>query len=309
MSAPFHADLAEAPHGAEVVWRTTKDGVRLRLGFWRASKARGTVLLFPGRTEFIEKYGRVIKVLVDHGYGVAVIDWRGQGYSDRLADDPALGHVGAFSDYQIDVQTFVETCSELALPRPWHLLAHSLGGNIGLRAMLNGLEVERAVFSAPMWGILIPKNKRISASILPTVARLSGKGLEYLPGSTESPYFAENGFEDNLLTTDKDHFDYLSRLGHAAPELALGGPSIDWFGAAQDECKALLQASRPDVPAIVFFGTLEGIVDPAAIHKVVETWPTAQLCEIDAARHELMMEAEPARQQFLQKSLSFLDED
>ncbi len=308
MSVPFYADLSEAPDGGELVWRSAEDGVRLRIGMWRAENARGTILLFPGRTEFIEKYGRIISTLVDEGYCVAVIDWRGQGYSDRLADDPAMGHVGTFGDFQLDVQVLVEASEEAELPKPWHLLSHSMGGNIGLRALINGLEVDRAVFSAPMWGIMIPASKRASAALLPTWARLAGKELEYLPGSNETSYLVENGFKDNLLTTDKDHFDYLARFGQVAPELALGGPSIQWFIEAQAECSALLREPRPNVPTSTFLGTLEGIVDPAAVRKFLEDWPTAQFCEIEGARHELMMEADPARQEFLQKALSFLGE-
>lgn len=308
MSAPFHTDLAEAPDGGEVVWETAEDGVRLRIGMWRAENARGTILLFPGRTEFIEKYGRIISVLVDEGYCVSVIDWRGQGYSDRLCDDPAMGHVGAFSDYQLDVQALVGASEKAALPKPWHLLSHSMGGNIGLRSLLSGLEVERAVFSAPMWGIMIPASKRATAALLPTWARLAGKELEYLPGSNETSYLVENGFEDNLLTTDRSHFEYLARFGQVAPELALGGPSIQWFTQAQAECSALLREPRPDLPTSTFLGTLEGIVDPVAVHKILEDWPRAQFCEIDGARHELMMEADSARREFLQKALSFLGE-
>ena len=43
----------------------------------------------------------------------------------------------------------------LALPRPWRLLAHSMGGTIGLRALTRGVPVAAAVFSAPMWGIRV----------------------------------------------------------------------------------------------------------------------------------------------------------
>jgi lysophospholipase len=307
VSAPFHSELAEAPIGGRVVWREAHDGVRLRLGLWTGSKPRGTILLLPGRTEFIEKYGRVISTLNENEYAVAVIDWRGQGYSDRLSGDPAIGHVGAFSDYQFDLNALVEEAEEAGLPRPWHVLGHSMGGNIGLRALVQGLEVQRVVFSAPMWGILVPTSKKLMASVLPKLAQVSGRHLEYLPGSTESAYVTENGFEDNLLTTDKDHFDYFTRLAHAAPEFALGGPSIHWFGEAQAECTALLRAPRPTLPVLTCYGSLEGIVDRSAIHKMHDGWPSATVTEIDGARHELMMEADPARTAFFDRAHAFFD--
>lgn len=307
MSAPFHSECAQAPKGGRVFWSKAQDGVRLRLGLWSGENPRGTVLLLPGRTEFIEKYGRVISKLFGKGYAVAVIDWRGQGHSERLAEDPALGHVGAFSDYQYDLKALIAEAKEADLPRPWHILGHSMGGNIGLRALIDGLDVQRVVFSAPMWGILIPTSKRLMASVLPKLAQVSGKQLEYLPGSTESAYVDENGFDDNLLTTDKDHFDYFTRLTHTAPELALGGPSIHWFGEAQAECAALLRAPRPNVPVLTCYGTLEGIVDRAAILKMHDGWQSAALVEIEGARHELMMEAAPARTTFFDRAFAFFD--
>ncbi|MEO9827471.1 MAG: alpha/beta hydrolase [Paracoccaceae bacterium] len=306
-AAPFHAELAQAPPGGELLWRTTSDGVRLRVGIWKPPEAKGTILLLPGRTEFIEKYGRVISTLVDAEFAVSIIDWRGQGYSDRLTDDIALGHVGSFSDYQIDLKAMVDATQEAGFPQPWHVVSHSMGGNIALRALIDGLDVKSTVFSAPMWGIHIPVSKRLAASVLPTLARVSGKELEYLPGTSQTSYLLENGFENNLLTSDNDHFVYLSELSQTAPELALGGPSIHWFAQAQAECSALFQAPRPDVPVHTFYGTEEGIVEPNAIRKMHENWPSSTLTVISDARHELMMEAPLPRQTFLDKALEFLD--
>lgn len=81
------------------------------------------------------------------------LDWRGQGMSDRLQDNTCPGHIGHFADYQRDVVELVVAAQELDLPRPWHLLAHSMGGAIGLAALQGGLPVASVVFSAPMWGI------------------------------------------------------------------------------------------------------------------------------------------------------------
>lgn len=308
MQAPFHAELSEAPPGGSVIWQTAADGVRLRIGLWSPQDALGTILLLPGRTEYIEKYGRVIRDLVARNYAVAVIDWRGQGFSDRLADDRALGHVEAFADYQTDLAALLAAVDEACLPKPVFLLSHSLGGNIGLRSLVDGLlDVDRAVFSAPMWGIFIPPTKRVSAAFLPTWARMTGKKLAYLPGAGEAAYVTESGFEDNLLTTDQDHFDYFTRQINAVPELALGGPSVHWFLEAQAECARLQAAPRPNVPAQIYFGTLEGIVDAATIRGMHEAWPSATLAVIDGARHELMMERTAPRQSFLDGALAFFD--
>ncbi|MFN4172311.1 MAG: alpha/beta hydrolase, partial [Pseudorhodobacter sp.] len=154
--APFHADLAEGPEGGHAVWLRAADGVRIRLGLWPAGP-KGRVLIFPGRTEYVEKYGPFASDLARAGYGAAAIDWRGQGLADRLAPDPMLGHVGRFSDYQRDMAAVLAHLEATDGEAPRFLLAHSMGGCIGLRALTDGrdggMAVRAAAFSAPMWGI------------------------------------------------------------------------------------------------------------------------------------------------------------
>ena len=37
-----------------------------------------------------------------------MMDWRGQGHSSRQLADPRKGHVESFSDFEIDVETFMQ---------------------------------------------------------------------------------------------------------------------------------------------------------------------------------------------------------
>jgi lysophospholipase len=307
--APFHDDLAEAPDGGTVVWRRTSDGIRLRLGWWAPEDARGTVLLFPGRTEYLEKYGRIAGDLTAAGYAVVSIDWRGQGLSDRLDDDRHLGHVTDFLEYQKDVDALIELVQDAALPSPRFLLAHSMGGCIGLRALVGGLDVARAVFTAPMWGIKLPALARPLPHIVPPIARLIKKERQYAPGTRPVNYITETGFAENMLTTDRATYDWLGRHAAAAPEFALGGPSVQWVGAATRETRRLFAAERPAHPVLTFLGSDEMIVSSEAIRRFHANWPSARLVEIAGARHEIMMEAPELRQRFLDETLAFLAPD
>ena len=88
--ADFYEEIAGGPPGGAAWWVTTSDDIRLRVGFWPCKSPKGTVLLFPGRTEYIEKYGRAAAELTAAGYNVATLDWRGQGFSARMNKDPML---------------------------------------------------------------------------------------------------------------------------------------------------------------------------------------------------------------------------
>ena len=84
------------PDGAQVVWFEGSEGRNLRACLIPArdsAKTRGTTIVCPGRSEFIEKYFRVANQLLDRGFAVLILDWPGQGLSDRLLADRGKGHI------------------------------------------------------------------------------------------------------------------------------------------------------------------------------------------------------------------------
>ncbi|MCX8955682.1 alpha/beta hydrolase, partial [Ruegeria sp. NA] len=60
--APIHPEVAEGPSDVRAYWVLASDKVRLRVAHWPTEKSfKGTVFLFQGRTENIEKYGRTVE--------------------------------------------------------------------------------------------------------------------------------------------------------------------------------------------------------------------------------------------------------
>lgn len=91
------------------------------------TKRKGTVCIFPGRAEMIEKYFEVVRDLRERGFAVAVLDWRGQGGSARALADPRKGHVGDFAEFQLDLDAFMKQIVLPDCPPPYFALAHSMG--------------------------------------------------------------------------------------------------------------------------------------------------------------------------------------
>ncbi|MFP4305223.1 MAG: alpha/beta fold hydrolase [Rhodosalinus sp.] len=297
-AAPYFDDIAGGPDGS-AVWVRADDGVRLRVGGWRADGDAGTVLLFPGRTEFIEKYGRTAAEFLREGLSVLAIDWRGQGLSDRLIEGPLTGHVHAFADYQRDVAAMVAAARALEFPEPFHLLGHSMGGAIGLRALMDGLGVRSAAFTAPMWGILMAPHLRPAAWALSWGSRRTRLGYRIAPGAVIECYAANAPFEDNTLTTCPDNFAYMQRQLIEHPELQLGGPSLIWLYEALVECRAIVRAEPPRHPCVTWLGTRERIVDPGPIRARMARWPGGRLEQVADAEHELLMEREAIRRRVI----------
>lgn len=304
--APYLDDIAEGPEGGAAWWVHSADGTRLRLGAWPAQGGgdRGTVLLFPGRTEYIEKYGRVAADLTGEGYGLVALDWRGQGLADRPQHRRDMGHVVSFDEYRQDVSAFRAAIAALELPGPFYLIAHSMGGAIGLRALHDGLPVRAAVFSAPMWGIQMTPFMKSLASVALGLAGPLGLGDRFAP--TTGPWEAME-FDDNPLTTNRDQFDYMSAQLDRHPELALGGPSVLWVKAALQETQALMAMPAPEVPALTVMGSREGIVEPPAIETRMADWPGGTLRVVEGGLHELLMESPPRRAEALAAILAHLD--
>jgi lysophospholipase len=305
LPAPFHAALADGPPGATCVWLQA-DTARIRVVWWKAGD-KGTVLLLPGRTECVEKYGRAAGDLVARGYSVITIDWRGQGLADRALPDRREGHVGDFSEYQQDIDALLAEADRAGLPQPYFMIAHSMGGCIGLRALVRGLPVKAAVFSAPMWGIAMAAWLRPLASVVSALAAPLGLVNRYAPSTSAETYLLQAPFQDNVLTTDRAMWDYMRRQVEEVPDLALGGPSIGWLKAALHECAALAVLPAPRVPAICALGTAEKVVDVPPVHLRMAGWPDGQLDLYPGAEHEIMMEGPAVRQRFFDRAAALFE--
>ncbi len=268
-------------------------------------REKGTVIMCPGRTEYIEKYGRLANELAARGYSMAVIDWRGQGLADRPAHRRDMGHVVSFDEYRLDFSAVRAAFDLLNLRAPHFLIAHSMGGAIGLRALHDGLDVRAATFTAPMWGIqMAPALRAISPLVLGLAGQL-GFGKAFAP--TTGPATPME-FDDNPLTTDRDQFDYMIRQVAKHPELALGGPSTSWLRAALRETETLMKLPAPDVSCLTILGTRERIVEPSAIHDRMATWPKGELWEIPGAEHEVLMEGPAMRNAVMDRICALFDQ-
>lgn len=307
--APFYTLPGDPIPNARSFWLRTEDGLRLRAGYWPAAedgrdRAMGSVLLFSGRTEYLEKYNQIATELNAAGYDVLSIDWRGQGLSDRLQVNPRPGHILQFSDYQRDVVELVVAAQELDLPQPWHLLAHSMGGAIGLAALQGGLPVASAAFSAPMWGINF---RGIPVPVVLALAGLMtrlGRGGRPAPSSGgDEPFVLLDPFLKNLLTGDGPRWGRIVAEAASWPEIAIGGATNNWVREAVLECRRLDTLPAPELPALIAVGGRDRIVSDSAIRRRAANWPGARLLELPDSRHEPMMERDPVRNAFLQASV------
>src|SRR4029078_624051 len=132
--------------------------------------------------DMIEKFFEVINDLRARGFAVAMLDWRGQGGSQRLLSDPRKGDVRRFADSQLDLEVFMREVVLPDCPAPMFALAHSMGGAIMLEALRQGRRCfDRVVLSSPMIGLY----GRLGTPLVRVAARagaMFGFSQSYIPG-------------------------------------------------------------------------------------------------------------------------------
>src|ERR1051326_7093713 len=180
----------------------TPDGVSLRFARWQPPPGRrGTVCIFQGRGEWIEKYFETVRDLRARGFAVATLDWRGQGLSDRGLTDRHKGHVHSFSEYDTDLETFMREVVLPDCPPPLFAIGHSTGATVLIRAAYRGHRwFDRVVLIAPLIGLAGAGSTATARGIV-RVLRLAGFGSNYVPGG-ESVIMELRPFAGNYLTSD-----------------------------------------------------------------------------------------------------------
>ncbi|RFB78287.1 alpha/beta hydrolase [Methylovirgula sp. 4M-Z18] len=292
-----------APPGGEICVIEASDGVILRGARWQPSEgkaARGTVVICPGRSEWIEKYFEVVGDLRDRGFHVVAFDWRGQGGSVRQLKNPRKGHVEDFAEYGLDMDAVVQQVLIPHCPKPWFGLAHSMGGAILLMLARRGHDAfERVVLSAPMLdihGLKYPRFLRLLARGLNAI----GLGRAFVPGGSSS-----NGhlhpFAGNVLTSDERRYKRSLNMMAHHPQLGLGSPTVAWIHAAFRRMDGLMDPEVPRhiiTPILIIACGADKVVDTPTTERFAARLKAGRFITIPYAQHEIMMERDALRDQF-----------
>lgn len=265
------------------------------------------IVVINGRIESYWKYQEVFYDLVRQGYDVFAIDHRGQGMSERIANDTELGHVEEFDHYVEDFTTFM---NDVVLPRGYQqhfMLAHSMGGTVGSLYLEQHPQVfTNAVLSAPMHGINLTQWMKPIASPLARVVEQLQRQPDYAPGQV--PYYPKP-FADNKLSQSEIRYQWFRELYEQKPELKIGGPSARWVWQGMAAAKRCVQhAYQIQVPVLLLQGSDDTIVDNSAhdvFHRAInQAGGQCEIKVIHGARHELLFEQDKFRTPVLAAALN-----
>ncbi len=305
--------------------------------------SRGNIVIASGRTESYVKYKEMALELWCEGFGVYLMDHRGQGLSGRVlvytaglselaADETPVqyanrGHVEEFQHYVMDFKQFIDT--QVPTDAPRILLAHSMGGAIGTRLMQLVPDVfDLAILSSPMLGM----TGQFACPALPALEGLAGAD-HYIPGGgpwdqqkrypyrDELPFMVMAGwhYTGSAVRYDIWHEEYahpVKRIDGYSVDLRTGAPTVGWLLQACAVLDQLMdEVSLVDTPVLLLIAE----DDTMTSRRQQEHFCTRlnspatgpALCRsvlFEDARHEMFIERDSIREQLLATLYGFVDQ-
>lgn len=290
------------PDGSAISHWTAPDGWQLRRFDWpsAAEKPRGSILFQGGRGDILEKYLEAFHHWHDQGWAITSFDWRGQGGSGRLTDDPNVGDIDRFGTYLADFGAFWKSWAPTA-PEPRVVMGHSMGGHLVCRALTKDLaKPDAAVLIAPMMGFHAP----ISAGFGEWLARLAnrlGNPQRRAWKGNERPATMDS--RQSLLTHDDDRYADEPYWWDKKPEIKLGPPSWRWVLGGFESTRRLRQSKQVrlmKVPVLMLVADADKLVRAADSLAVAALLPDARVVRFGPeSAHEILREIDPIRNRAL----------
>ncbi len=273
--------------------------------FLQDGKENGVIVISAGRTEAAIKYKEVIFDLFNNGYSVYIHDHRGQGLSGRMVEDHDMGYVDKFSYYIDDMKYFYDHFVVSHHHKNKYLLAHSMGGAIGVTYLEDHPhDFKAAAFSSPMLDLKFPDCGVVEFFKMDKPEYAQGQH-NYEEGLTT--------FEENHLTTCKVRYGRMNRVFDEVPEARLGGASYKWLDESCKQFDVITDnIANIRTPLILFSAEDEEIVATSAhnqfITEMLEMGNVANAYSIEGARHELLIEKDVLRIEVITNILDFYNE-
>ena len=266
-----------------------KDGVPLYCVSYAADHPAATVLIVHGFTENTVKYSELIHSLLRNGFSVLMYDQRGHGRSGRDPDiaDPSVTHVDVFEDYLSDMEI---VCDRLLapMPKPYLLIAHSMGGAVGSLYLEKHPETfSGAALCSPM---IAPNTFGIPAAVASAVCGIgSFFGRRKRHPFFMKPYSGPEDF-DTSCATDPVRFAWYDAIKAAHPEFQNSAPTYGWTRESLRVRRMILAPGEPEkiaCPVLLSTAEHDGNVLPGPQQELISRVPRGKRVLVRGARHEI----------------------
>jgi lysophospholipase len=229
---------------------------------------------------------------------VTASDWRGQAGSGRFGRDAVTGHIEDFGVWIDDLAVLWDRWTR-ETPGPHVLAAHSMGGHLVLRALLERrVAPDAVVLSAPMTGMNGPP---LPLPVLHFVAKLMcavGDPMRQAWKWSEKPGELPSD-RASLLTHDPDRYADEVWWREHRPQLVMGPASWRWVERAYASWRKLEAPGALEsvtVPVLIVSTASDKLVSHPANLRAARHLPKGELVAFGAeAHHEILREVDEVR--------------
>lgn len=294
-------------------WRTFTNakGKNLRFGSVtpEGGKPDAIVVVLQGLSEFGEKYFETARDLLGRNISVWIMDWQGQGLSQRHLKNTQKRHSFSFDEDIADLHQFIQNHVKPAAARagaenvPLVMLSHSMGSNIGLRYLSRYPETFAcAALSAPMIGIsglnFAPGWAKLPLTTL--FKEIASESYVFGGGEWTAESRAHPG--QNIFSTDPVRDKVHNAWCLHDPRLQVGNVTFGWLHEANKSCIVL---QKPHImkniktPCVIALAGEEKLVNNDIARAAIRHMPNVKVLELKNAKHEILMERDENRDQFM----------
>jgi lysophospholipase len=232
---------------------------------------RGLVVLLHGYGEHSGRYTHVVDALVEGGFAVLRFDMRGHGRSSGRR-----GYVRAYDEYLADLERMLTIARRSAPGRPLFLVAHSHGGLVALRRLVDrDDDIAGAVLSAPYVAAHRPPPRPVVA-----FGRAAGRVIPWLP----MPF----GRRPEQFTSDAG-----MQAEAAADPLRTPIATPRWYGEMRRAQELVaIRAAALRLPVLVLLAGDDTVTSSVAVRRAFEETESddATVITYPDQRHELFNE-------------------
>ena len=286
---------------------------KLRIAFWNLDSNKGTIILQSGRTEFIEKYYEVVSEFIERGFSVAMMDWRGQGLSSRIANNKRIGHIDKFETYDEDLVKVVNECFKSNCPEPFVGFGHSMGGCLMTSYFISTESIlSKCILCAPMVSV---RANAVSRRIVSLLGIFENFGLGAFPMQKpawdDDSGWQEESFLENELTTDEERFRRTFKFLSQFPDLGIKGITVGWLKHAlkrTNDFKSMDWSSAIKRPLLLLDATNDKLVNSSLNKELLGQSDLTTIVSLES-QHEIMMEKDEIRKKAWEAIDNFLSSE
>ena len=291
---------------------TADDGRKIRYGHAQPTDTpvKGTVVLTTGYADFIETFHETLHEYLDRGYAVWIMDWAGQGGSDKQKS--SSDKTVEVDDHVRHLRQFRQQIVKADADKPVFMSTHSMGGQIGLHYLHQyPKDFDWAIMAAPLVDFRL---RGISRTVLKGTFKSAvelGLGNQPIRGARKGIQRQAVAERKRLRSEDPVRMNLHRTFFLMNQQLRAEDPTVGLLDSLLESASKINEEKiLKAIQAPILLGVAGGdhIVDNKAILRASTLLPGATLVEIKDATHGMWFDRQGPRTAWWQAIDSYLQD-